>query len=84
MKMMTMEGSTAPPTIQRIAGRDLSLPAVDIPWLARPVPISHSAASLPVCVLLAEFYFFSAYHVWALVSARKVPIPEGRKLALLP
>ena len=84
LKMMATEGSTAPPTIQRIAGRDLPFPAVDTPWLARPVPIPHSAARLPVWVLLAEFHFFSTYDVLALLSAWKVPISEGPKLALLP
>jgi hypothetical protein len=84
MKMMTMEGSTAPLTIQRIAGRDLPLPAADFPWLALPVPIPHSATSLPARVLLAEFYFFSTYRALAWLSARKVSIPETPELALLP
>lgn len=84
MKMMALGGSTALLAIQRVAGSDLPLPAVDIPWLALPVPIPHSAASLPVCLLLAEFYFFSTYRVLALLSARKASIPEGPKFALLP
>ena len=69
---MTMEGRTASPRIQRITGRDLPLPTVDIPWLALPVPIPHSAASLSACVLLAEFYFFSTYRALAWLSVRKV------------
>jgi hypothetical protein len=51
-----MEGNTAPPTIQRIAGRDLPPLAVGIPWLALPVPIPYSAAFLsarvPTCRIL--------------------------------
>jgi hypothetical protein len=72
MKMMTMEDSTAPPTIPLITGRDLPLPTADIPWLALPVPIPHKCR-IPSCL---------RSHLQNLISSRLIVpwrgVPHGK------